>query len=203
MHWRPRPTFAGTNAMKTTEHSWPPSHCALAAGFFRDLSTSAAHPFSRVTESSSRTGSNRKSPDNSHYLPDNDRISSDRVRIILNQKTTLTRVISETSDFFYRYQHQGISLRTVHTHVAQTCARSARTPLLFDCLVCPSARRHPTPKRCAQKRISGSLRKKNSPPRERRGVANFSDFRARVIARCGCGNSPPCRRPGRQECGRT
>ena len=104
MHWRPRPTFAGTNAMKTTEHSWPPSHCALAAGFFRDLSTSAAHPFSRVTESSSLTCSNGKSPDSPHYLPDTDRISSDIVRIISPENPGVTRVISETSDFFYRHR---------------------------------------------------------------------------------------------------
>jgi hypothetical protein len=53
----------------------------------------AAHPFCRVSQSFSESGLNAKGPDN-------DRISSDIVRIISPENSGLTRVISETYDFF-------------------------------------------------------------------------------------------------------
>jgi hypothetical protein len=87
--------------MKMTDHSGPPSHSDLAAVLSDHVATSAAHPFSPLAESLSENRPDEKLPDNSHYLPDNDRISSVIVRIIPSKKHHLTHVISETYDFFY------------------------------------------------------------------------------------------------------
>jgi glycosyltransferase involved in cell wall biosynthesis len=102
--------------MKTIEHFWSPSHCALVAGLFGHAPASAAPALSRVADSLSQDASSGNLPDHTAYQPDNDRISAhnDRVRsdndrissdidrIILPKNPHLTHVISETYDFLFR-----------------------------------------------------------------------------------------------------
>jgi hypothetical protein len=128
--------------MKTTEHFSSPACCAFVAGFCH-VSTSPAHTSSPLGESSSENGSTRKIPHNSHNRPDNDRISSDIVRIILRQKPTLTHVISEAYDFFYStrlFENLGVAIAKIFL---PSQWQSANISLLYSPLIAEASSMNP------------------------------------------------------------